>query len=66
VLVIGLVSDMSDAFGASRFTYRPRQVEMVLDFGPATMFATGEGDLLGRDWRHDCLIAGLAARLQTQ
>lgn len=62
---------MSDAFALSRAAYRPRRAEVALDFGLATMFATGQGDLLGRDWRrellrHDHRIAGLAARLQAQ
>jgi len=70
-LVIGVVSDMSDAFALSRLAYRPRGAEVALDFGLATMFATGTDDLLGRDWRrdlerHDYRIAGLAARLQAQ
>ena len=70
-LVIGVVSDMSDAFTQSRAAYRPRRAEVALDFGLATMFATGEGDLLGRDWRrqlarHDHRISGLVARLQAQ
>ncbi len=70
-LVIGVVSDMSDAFALSRAAYRPRRAEVALDFGLATMFATGTGDLLGRYWRrelarHDHRIAGLAARLQAQ
>ncbi len=60
-----------EAFAQSRLAYRPRRAEVALDFGLATMFATGEGDLLGRDWRrellrHDHRIAGRAARLQAQ
>ncbi len=70
-LVVGVVSDMEGAFAQSRAAYRPRRAEVALDFGLATMFATGTGDLLGRDWRrelarHDHRIAGLAARLQAQ
>jgi putative transposase len=70
-LVVGVVSDMKDAFALSRTTYSPRTSELPLDFGLTTMFATSRGDLLGRGWRrelerHDRRIAGLAARLQSQ
>jgi putative transposase len=70
-LVIGVVSDMEGSFGTSRAAYQPLRAELALDFGLSTMFATGEGDLLGRAWfdqlkRHDARIAGLARRLQRQ
>lgn len=70
-IVVGVASDMGEAFAASRATYRPACEELALDFGLATMFASDQGDLLGRSWRrelerHDHRIAGLAARLQAQ
>jgi putative transposase len=70
-LVIGVVSDMAGPFGTSRAAYQPLRAELALDFGLSTMFATGEGDLLGRAWfdqlkRHDARIAGLARQLQRQ
>lgn len=70
-LVIGLVSDMSETFEASRQAWEPAREELALDFGLATMFTTPDGDLLGRAWRdqlaaHDRRITGLARRLQKQ
>ena len=70
-LVVGLVTDMGEAFEANRAAYRPACEEIALDFGLITMFATGEGDLLGRAWfeglkKHDVRIDGLARRLQRQ
>ena len=70
-LVIGVVSDMEEPFGASRTAYQPLREELALDFGLSAMFATPDGDLLGRAWfdqlkRHDARIAGLARRLQKQ
>lgn len=70
-LLIGVVTDMGDAFAASRAAYAPLREELALDFGLATMFATPDGDLLGRAWfdqlkRHDARIAGLARKLQKQ
>jgi putative transposase len=70
-LLIGAVCDMDEAFAASRATYAPKRDEIALDFGLATMFATPDGDLLGRAWRaqlerHDRRIAGLARTLQRQ
>lgn len=70
-LAIGLVSDMKKASAESRKAYRPAREELALDFGLAAMFATPEGDLLGRDWfaglsRHDARIDGLARVLQKQ
>lgn len=70
-LVIGLVSDMADVFGESRKAWRPAREELALDFGLASMFATPDGDLLGRSWfdqlkAHDRRIDGLARRLQRQ
>jgi putative transposase len=70
-LVIGLVSDMEKPFGESQMAYQPLREELSLDFGLSAMFATPDGDLLGRSWfdqlkKHDDRIAGLARRLQKQ
>lgn len=70
-LVIGLVSDMTEVFGESRKAWTPLRDELALDFGLATMFATPDGDLLGRSWfdqlkAHDRRIDGLVRRLQRQ
>ncbi len=70
-LVIGVVSDMEKPFGDSQMAYQPLREELSLDFGLSAMFATPDGDLLGRSWfdqlkKHDDRIAGLARRLQKQ
>lgn len=70
-LVIGLVSDMEATFADSRKAWAPLREELALDFGLKTMFATPDGDLLGRAWMeqlaaHDRRIDGLARRLQRQ
>jgi putative transposase len=70
-IVIGIVSDMEEPFAESRAAYRPLCQEISLDFELVTMFATGEGDLLGRAWFdqlkwHDRRITGLAKQLQKQ
>ena len=68
---IGVVTDMTVPFGESRKAYAPLREELALDFGLSTMFATPDGDLLGRAWfeqlkLHDRRIAGLARTLQKQ
>lgn len=70
-LVIGVVSNMEKPFGDSQMAYQPLREELSLDFGLSAMFATPDGDLLGRSWfdqlkKHDDRIAGLARRLQKQ
>lgn len=70
-LLVGVVTDMGDAFSASRAAYVAEREELALDFGLVTMFATADGDLLGRGWfdqlkRHDARISGLARKLQKQ
>ena len=70
-LLVGVVTDMEEAFAASRDAYMPLRDELTLDFGLVTMFATSDGDLLGRGWfdqlkRHDARINGLARTLQKQ
>jgi putative transposase len=70
-IVIGVITDMEEPFAKSRAAYRPLREELTLDLGFATMFATSDGDLLGRAWReqlerHDRRINGLARKLQKQ
>jgi putative transposase len=70
-IVIGVTTDMEEVFAKSQAAYRPLCEGLTLDLGLATMFATSDGDLLGRAWRaqlerHDRRIAGLAAKLQKQ
>lgn len=70
-IVIGVITDMEKAFSESRSAYQPLREELTLDLGLATMFATPDGDLLGRAWReqlerHDRRISGLARKLQKQ
>ena len=70
-IVIGVVTDMEDVFADSRAAYQPVREELTLALGLATMFATPDGDLLGRAWReqlerHDRRINGLARKLQRQ
>ena len=60
-----VVSDMEKPFGESQMAYHPLCEELALDFGLSAMFATPDGDLLGRSWfdqlkKHDGRIAGLA------
>ena len=68
-LVFGVMTDVADAFAASRAAYQPRREAIALDMGLKTLFATNEGDLLGQGWldrlRHyDARITKLAAYRQ--
>lgn len=70
-IVIGLVTDMEKPFGDSQMAYQPLREELSLDFGLSAMFATPDGDLLGRSSfdqlkKHDDRICGLARRLQKE
>ena len=70
-IVIGLVTDMEKPFSKNQMAYQPLREELSLDFGLSVMFATPDGDLLGRSWfdqlkKHDDRISGLARRLQKQ
>jgi len=49
-IVFGIMTDVAEAFAASRGDYRPRCEAIALDFGLKTLFATDQGDLLGRGW----------------
>jgi putative transposase len=48
VLTFGVVTDVTEAFTATRATYQPRCEELALDWGLRTLFGTDQGDLLGR------------------
>jgi len=68
-LTFGVVTDVSAACAASRAAYRPEREVLALDFGLSTLFATDEGDLLGRDWlrrlrAYDVRIASIARHVR--
>jgi len=48
-LMFGVVTDMGEVYAKSRAEYDGHGL-LALDFGLSTLFATSEGDLLGRDW----------------
>ena len=48
--MFGLMTNVTDAFEASKQAYQPKTEAIALDLGLKTLFATSEGDLLGRDW----------------
>ncbi|MFW5661177.1 MAG: hypothetical protein ACOC05_07295 [Oceanicaulis sp.] len=66
---VRLFSDMTEAFAAAREAYAPEMEAIGPDFGLATLFATSEGDLLGRRWldylkRMDAPITAIARHMQ--
>jgi putative transposase len=67
-LTFGVVTDMGEACAESRARYAKTATgSIALDFGLSTLFATADGQLLGRDWlgrlkRYDALISMIAAR----
>lgn len=68
-LLFGVVTDIAEECAASRAAYQPEREVMALDFGLSTLFATDEGDQLGRDWlkalrRYDHRITGIARHVQ--
>ncbi|MDR9065287.1 zinc ribbon domain-containing protein [Burkholderia multivorans] len=68
-LAFGVMTDVGDAFAASRGAYRPKTEAVALDLGLKTLFATDQGDLLGRGWlarlqEYDRKITKLAAYRQ--
>ncbi len=68
-LEFGVMTDVAEAFAASREAYRPRCEAIALDLGLKTLFATDQGDMLGRGWLerlHACdrKITKLAAHRQ--
>jgi putative transposase len=65
----GVLTDVTDAFAASRAAYQPRCEALALDLGLNTLFAMDQGDLIGRRWRskleyYDRRITKLAEYLQ--
>jgi putative transposase len=68
-LRFGIATDIRAECARSRAVYQPQCEALPLDFGLSTMFATGEGDLLGRDWltalkRYDERVAKIARGMQ--
>lgn len=68
-LVFGVMTDVAEAFAENRDAYRPKREAIALDLGLKTLFATNEGDLLGRGWLdrlriYDSRITKLAAYRQ--
>ena len=68
-LRFGLSTDITAACEASRAAYEPAVEVLELDFGLNTLFASGEGDLLGRNWltalkAYDVRITNIARGMQ--
>jgi putative transposase len=68
-LSIRVMSDITGALAKERAAYRPERECMAVDFGLTTMFATAEGDLLGRRWlsqlrRYDAKLQSIAKHMQ--
>ena len=68
-VLFGVVTDIAEACVESRAKYEPSRDVLPLDFGLSTLFVSGEGDQLGRDWlkhlrRHDERITNIARGMQ--
>jgi putative transposase len=68
-LQCALTRDVTEEYTASAAAYEPKMDVLGLDFGLTTLFATSDGDLLGRDYMRKLapLIAkadAIAAKLQ--
>lgn len=68
-LTFGIMTDVAASFEISKAAYRPRIEAIGLDLGLKTLFATDQGDLLGRGWltriqEYDRKITNLAAYRQ--
>lgn len=68
-LSFGVMTDVAEAFEASKAAYRPKCEAIALDLGLKTLFATDRGDLLGQGWldklrAYDARITKLAAYRQ--
>ncbi|HEY2533545.1 MAG TPA: transposase [Xanthobacteraceae bacterium] len=61
-LSVRVASDVTEVYAAEREAYDPARTDIALDFGLATLFASNEGDLLGRDWLKQ--LRSYDARLQ--
>ena len=49
-IVFGVMTDVAEAFAASRAGYHATTEVLTLDLGLKTLFATRDGDLLGQRW----------------
>jgi putative transposase len=68
-LSLRVMSDMTKPFAKERAAYQPERECLSLDFGLSVMFATDEGDLLGRRWlaqlrRYDVQLQSIARHMQ--
>lgn len=68
-ILFGVVTDIAEECAASRAAYQPEREVMALDFGLSTLFATDEGDQLGRGWlkalrRYDARITSIVRHVQ--
>lgn len=68
-ILFGVVTDIAEECAASRAAYQPEREVVALDFGLSTLFATDEGDQLGRDWlkalrKYDTRITTIARHVQ--
>jgi putative transposase len=68
-LGLRVFSDVTESFAQNRAAYQPRTDVLCMDFGLRTLFATDEGDLLGRDWlthlrRYDAKLQSIARHMQ--
>jgi putative transposase len=67
---IGVITDVGQAFAESREVYASKaNAPLALDFGLSTMFASDQGDLLGREFLRklkalDQTISGIARHVQ--
>jgi putative transposase len=67
---IGIITDVGETFEQSREAYKSiASGPLAMDFGLSTMFATDQGDLLGRDFLRklkalDDTISGIARHVQ--
>lgn len=68
-LGLRVFTDMTEPFAAAKAGYEPKCETLSLDFGLRTLFATDEGDFLGRDWltklrRYDAKLQPMARHMQ--
>ncbi len=69
IIRFGVITDVTEACAASRSAYRPKVETLAIDFGLTRLFATDQGDLLGRGFMAklialDATIAGIARHVQ--
>ncbi len=68
-LGLRVFTDVAEPFAASKAAYQPERESLCIDFGLRTLFATDEGDLLGRDWltrlrKYDAKLQPIAKAMQ--